>query len=689
LLLQDPSGIYVLSREPLKVLGYIEAPQSYPAKFSGDSQSIIVVSLALIYWRWAVRDGQGLDNKELPIPDGCVDAELSPDGELLACYRPDFSLGVLKISTGKWIFADVIHPTNPHSTVVPIPLGSDTPFAAPFGFTLAHDMKPIANRTNIGLPMRFSPDGSMLIAGDVRDAVRVDLVGRKKTNLPGAVQKNLSGSVTMQDDIHALVISSGRPGEPALRSLKNGDILASPNFKADSADLATDTRYALLYDSGKPGARVFDLEDNRQIETPENIGVDVRGGELALAADNGELFLYRLREHEPFASVHLPLEGMPFLRTASVTPALDKLAIAVNGAGALYQIASGQRIMSSQQFTSINFAGPATAFFLMSERRSGPSPALDYFIDRVDAHGETYAASKDRDAILVTGSQTMLQLDINAGKSSAVWTGTRDLLRPGGPVLFEYSFESSGAGGILLPQANDAASASNMMGAGGVHMAGTLILRQVVELPFFLRALDPMTGEQLWSRSFSGLPPIPFADPQDDRLVLSWQAKSAEASAAARHSAVAKDALKRAKLTDNDTFLEALDARTGKSVGGVLVQGGTGPVNFDSIFSAGDVIIFSKDAVRVYIYSLLDGQLKAKLIGVRPSANAQNNLLALETGSGLLTIYDLYTGAKLDEQFFSDPIAYTHFSENGQRLFVLTENQDAFVIDMTRIRAAH
>jgi hypothetical protein len=688
-LFQDPSGIYVLSRAPLKALGYIDAPHSYAARFSGDSQSIVVVSLGLSYQRWAVRDGQSLDNKELAIPDGCVDAQLSPDGELLACYRPDFSLGVLKLSTGRWIFSDVIHATDPHLTVVLIPLDLDTPFAGPFGFTLSHDMKPVANRAINGLPMRFSPDGSTLIAGDVRDAVRVDLVGRRKTNLPGAIQKHLGGTVAIQNGTRVLVIPRGKPGEPAVRSLRNGDILAIPNFKADSAYLATDPRYALLYDSGMQGARVFDLEDNRQVETPKNIGVDVRGGELALATDNGDLLLYHPHEHEPFAAVLLPLEGMPVLRAASVAPALDKLAIAVNGEGALFQLANGKRIMSFPQFSAVNFTGPATGLYLMSGPRSGPPPALDYVIDRVDAHGSVHAASKDREASLTTGLQTILRLDITTAKTSSVWTGTKDLLRSGGSVLFEYSFESSGAGGILLPQASDGPSVGGMLQEGGIPSVGSVLLHQAVGVPFRLRALDPATGKQLWSRSFTGLPPIPFADPQSERLVLSWRAKSAGASAAAIRVAQAKDALKRAKLTDHDSFLEALDARTGKSVGCVLVQSGTGPVNFDSIFSTGDAIIFSRDVARVYVYSMLDGQLKARLVGVRPSANAQSNLLALDTGSGQLTIYDLNTAAKLDEQFFPDPIAYTHFSEDGQRLFVLTENQDAFVMDMTGVRVTH
>jgi outer membrane protein assembly factor BamB len=687
LLFQDPSGIFVLSREPLKVLGYIDAPNTYVARFSGDSQSIVVVSLALSYQRRAVRDGQLLESKQLPIPDGCVDAQISPDAELFACYRPNFSLGVLKLSTGQWIFSDVIQLVDdPHSTVVPIPLDIHSPFAGPFGFTYSSDMKPLANRAIYGLPMTFSTDGSTLIAGDERDAIRVDLAARRKTNLPSVIRRHLSGTVAIQNEARVLLIPVGNPSEPSLRSLTDGSLLSVPNFRAASASLATDSRYALLYDSGVQSARVFDLEGNRQLETPKNIAVDVRGGELALATDKGDLFLYRPPEREPFASVLLPLEGFPLLRSAMVAPGFDKLAIAVDGAGALFEIETGQRTSDLPQFSSANFENPATAFLLIQGHRQGPTPPPIYSIDRVDAGGAVFAEAKNGEATFAIGPQEMLRLDLPTAKTSAAWTGGEDLLRSGGPVLFEYSFETNAGRGMLMPQAGESLSSPLF---GGLPSQGSFSLSQVIGIPFRLRALDPATGKELWSRSFTGLPPIPFADPQGDRLVLSWKANGAGARGAAKHGAVAKDLLKRAKLTDHDSFLEALDAQSGKSVGGVLVRGGNGPADFDTIFSSGDAIIFSRDAVRVYVYSMLDGQLKAKLVGIRPSATAKTNLLALETDSRQLTIYDLSTGAKLDNQIFSDPIVYAHFSADGQRLLVLTEDQTAFVLDMNGVRATH
>lgn len=97
-------------------------------------------------------------------------------------------------------------------------------------------------------------------------------------------------------------------------------------------------------------------------------------------------------------------------------------------------------------------------------------------------------------------------------------------------------------------------------------------------------------------------------------------------------------------------------------------------------------MVFCRDAIRVQLYSLRDGQLKAKLLGIRPAASAQSNLLALDLGSGRLAIYDLNSSIKLDEQVLPAPIVYTHFSADGQRLLVLTENQYAFVLDVKDVR---
>jgi VWFA-related protein len=674
LLLQSPAGIHVVRRQPLAALFYIAAPESYAARFSADSESVVVVSFALNYERWAVRDGKILENKALPASGGCVDARLSPDGELLACYRPDFRLGVMELSTGKWIFSDALHVPDPHLTIVPVPLATDVPFAEPFGFTLSRDMKLLANRAVWELHMAFSPDSKTLIAGDGLEAVGVDTVARRKVNLPGAIQKSTAGALAIADDARVVAIPH-RGREPEELSLKDGHLLALPNFRADSFRLATDTRYAILHDSGVTGVRIFDLKENQPLELPESVAADVVDGELALVDKNGELSLARKGEPHPFASLTLSADALSPLRSVAVSSDLEKIAIAGDGEAGVYDVQSGRRILKLEPFSAASFVASSAAFCLIPERRPERGAPIEYSIDQVDSQGRVHASPKEREAAVAAAEQTVWHVDTASGEALPAWTSGNRLLRAGGPVFFDYSFENQAARGLFLPQSDAVASGRDAR------------LPQGIGVPFLLRALDPSSGKPLWSRSFAGLPPIPVPDPQGERLVLSWDAKSSGAWAAAKHEITRKEVFKKGALSDQDSYLEVLEARTGKSLGGIVVESGSSPVDFDVIFSVGDSIIFSRDGVRVYVYSMLDGRLKARLSGLHPAANAQSKLLALDLGLGRLAIYDLHTGRKLYEQTLGGPIAFTHFSADGERLLVLTAYQEVSVLSMQEVRA--
>jgi hypothetical protein len=185
-----------------------------------------------------------------------------------------------------------------------------------------------------------------------------------------------------------------------------------------------------------------------------------------------------------------------------------------------------------------------------------------------------------------------------------------------------------------------------------------LLVTQENDIPYRLRALDPATGEELWKREFFENGPVPFADSQGDRLVLGWNATSPHAASAAKQIPSVWEIFKHAKISKLDSYFEILDARFGKSVGGVLIQVGSGPASYDAAFSAGDALFLLKDGKRVSVYSLQDGRLEARLVGGIPTANAQNNLFAMEEGPGRLFIYDLATAAKLEQlSFFHLPLS--------------------------------
>jgi hypothetical protein len=644
LLFQDPSGIVVMSRDPLNIVLRISAEDIYPAQFSRDSRSVTLISRALNFGKWQLPEGKKTAHGSLPIEDGCLDAQVSPDGEIFACVRPDFKLALYEISSQKLLFENAfagLRPSIPGHVGEAFPfffinylwLDFRTAFARPFGLLRTSNPRPSPGRSLTLSAIHFSPDGKILIAKSFQGALGLEVDSKKRFDIPGSLQKAMNGALDLQSVERAVAVESASTSESVILSLKDGKVLSRPVFTADRIRVASNPRYVILYhtDSNGRTAAAFDLEQNSSVEVPPGAGADIYGQELAVYKIAGSISLYRLGEHESFADLPLPLGNLAELHSASVTPGLEQFAFSLDGAGAIFEMESGKRLGTYPEFSAASFADLQTAFLFLQKLHQDPSHTL--------------------------------RVETATGASSTAWAAEKEIqLHGGGPVLVGYTLKQD------LRRAPWELSASEM------------------QLPFRLRGLDPLTGRELWKREFDDNPPTPFTDPQGERIVLGWKAKSSGAKEAASHDPASRASYKSAKLTDHDSFFQALDARTGKPVGGVLVQVGNGPATFDSAFSAGEAMILVKDGVRVSIYSLRDGKLNAHLVGVRTSLSPQANLLAVDLGTGRLGIFDLSSGVKLDEQPFPEEIAYSHFSADGKRLFVLTAHQAAVILDVSRVR---
>ncbi|HKD51929.1 MAG TPA: hypothetical protein VKB90_14060 [Candidatus Acidoferrum sp.] len=628
LLAKDSTGVFVFSADPLKFVVHIVADKLYDASFTPDSQAIRMVARDLRVATRNLENLERLDLKALPIKEGCLSVAVSPNGTRLACAQPDFSLKAFDLATAQEIYAspaDKMLTENPGAL---LRLDTNGVYAGPIGFILVNSWAPMADRDVQIVPMLFSPNAQELIVGSPRGVgSRIDLQTQKNLNLPGSIKDRLHSSVAWLDGNRVVASEREKPHTPKIFSLENGATLSTLPFTASSFQACSNPRYLLLHDFGASGGRIFDLQENRLLDIPENIGVDVFGPIMALLIEDGELYLYHVGDKLPYRMAHLPPANLPELRVASVDSGLKIINLAVEGRGAVFSTTAGGRIGDFQRFLAA-YGGEGSASFLTM-----PQTPLD--------------------------PAKILRLDTTLRTSSAIASLGSEFLRSGGSVLLEYSFESPMGKGMMF------------------NMAG--------DVPYKLRALDPQSGAVLWKRSFFRDTPVPFPDPQGTRLALGWRAQSAGARDAARRFPTAKQILKKAKLDEHDTFFEVLEARSGKSLGGVLVQVGSHASSFDAAFSEGSTFFLLKDGMRVSLYSLSDGTLKAKLVGDKPAANGMSNLLALNEGAGKLALYDANTGAKLDQLLFPDDIAYSHFSEDGKRLFVLTERLVAFVLDVSTV----
>ncbi len=629
LMIQNASGVYVFSREPLVLRMHIATEDVYRARFSSDSREITLVSHALFMDREKLPAGPRLETRALPFHEGCLDAELSPGADLFACLTPEFNIVVYQVSTNSLIFSVSLGQSNFPHRVVHIPLDPEIAFPSPFGFRLATSWDAMAGKGMMFLSMEFSPDGKTLLVRDESEAFAIDLAARRKTSLAAWLHKRLHASFCLESDDRILIASGEKEESPAVVSLNTGGVTGNPAFKADGVRLSGNPRYALLSDTGATGVRVFDLEENHELEVPSNLSIDIFGTEMAVLNDQGKLFLYKIGEKHPFLAADLPLDSLPVLRAAAVTPTLDRIAFSLNGNSAAFLVATGERTYTGPRVSAANFSDQASAYFLFPRNRND--------LPRV------------------------VQLALGTGETTPAWSAGKDPLRSGGTILLEYSLQ------ILIGR------------RFGVSRDN--------DIPYRLRGLDVVNGKELWKREFFDNSPVPFADPQGDRVVLGWYAESPGAESAAKRIPQVWEIFKHAKISKLDSYFEVLDALSGKPVGGVLIQVGSGPASYDAAFSVGDALFLIKDGKRVSVYSLKDGDLKVRLTGGIPTVNSRTNLFAMEEGPGRLLIYDLTTAAKLDQQIFADAIAYAHFSTDGNRLLVLTKHQVAYVLDVSDVHA--
>src|ERR1700686_3205624 len=119
--------------------------------------------------------------------------------------------------------------------------------------------------------MSFSPDGKTLLVRNEGEAFTVDLTTRRKASLAGWLHKRLQASFSLRNDESILIATGEKEATPVIVALKSGGVTGNPSFKADMVRLATNPHYALLSDAGAPGVRVFDLEQNRELDAPNNL----------------------------------------------------------------------------------------------------------------------------------------------------------------------------------------------------------------------------------------------------------------------------------------------------------------------------------------------------------------------------------------------------------------------------------
>lgn len=644
LLLQSDSAAYIVGTNPISMQLNFAANRLLPIRFSADSQEIVAVTRNMQVVRFKIHGGSPAGQRTLGSGGQCYAASLSNDGELYACLDQKSELRIFRTRTGEQILDKAIGEPPAMPFPAPAPYHMGLARSEPFGYYLTSSYMP-ADPAFTAAMVNFSADGHYLIARSVffqQPPEMIDLQTRKSVGIPKGLRSPAeTGSITFVAPDRAITTNFEHRNEANVVSLPDGEVVG----KLDSAGIFRATgnpRYAIDVAFDMSDVKLVDLQTGKPGAALSMAGNDVNDKMIASYTEDGLLTLTQIGADQPFVRARVPAAPISLLRTASVSPGLETIVLGIDGSGAAYSVATGKRVAGFHELGGAWFPDHQTCY-LRIPGMPGMGPA----------------------------SATLQSLDLKTGATSNVATLQET----------NYQNENISSGSVLLAHRvkPPTPGAMTMMGGGGRSF------------PYEIHALDPANGKELWQRTFEIDPysqtpsikstPVAYTDPQGDRIVLGWGARTPGGKEAADHSATAKNLMKQVKVTDHDSVFEVLDARSGKTIAAAFVQTAGGADTFDSVLSEGDWLVLAKDSQRISAVSLSTGAEVAQETGNLPAISADAGLLSFAGGGGHFTIVDLKAPSQKREYTFPSDVAYSHFSADGKRVLVLTEDQTVYVLD--------
>ena len=620
ILAQDDGGIDVLAREPLAHLFRVDAPEARPAQFTPDSQSVVFHNRELRVEEWGVAGRKLKSAKELYARESCLQTALAPDGRTLACLDAKFALVLYDVQSGEPFF-------QKKDFYVP-------DLKARFRLLLHFLFEAEEGNEFEWVSMAFSPDARYFAAG--QHSLTVNALGFANQLSTVAVDLTARAPVQLKDSVKRL--------------LGNGFAFVAPD------------RIAGLHtqDAKKSGVVTFPAgEVVEQFPLVGRLAPVTRGDYLLVSglASAGDA---------KFAVLLFDLRTKKFVR-GSKTPATDVydrwvVSERVNGELALYEMDG-----TDAAATVVLPRNP-----LGRLRATALSPDLRWLAVSERSRGAVWDLSKGERLFHVRGFRAA-----HFGGDGALYADFP-------------KHEGVERAVARLDLATRNAYEHRQVGDGPVTQRGRFALRRKplkkdggLSENVAFTVSDAVTGAELWSRDFPREAPRVFVDEYEGTMVFSWAVRSDHAKAEIKADPKLKERLAAMGEKEGDYFIQTVDARTGKAAGTLLVETGKGSFRIADMFAAGDWLVVSDTAKRVLLYSLSSGEQRGKFFGRAPAISKAAGLLSVETERGQLTLFDLATAERRERLDFASPVSLTHFSDDGKRLFVLTADQTAYLLDLT------
>jgi len=488
ILAQDESSVFVLSRDPFKLLFRFDAEDSLPAQFSPDSQHIVFHTPLLHTEEWSVPEQKLVAAHEPVARHNCLQSGLSPDGRTLFCvsmtdlsYYLDLSL--LDAETGQVVFQK-----------------KDFYFWLYnyFSLLLAFNRSP----HNL-LPFSYSADGNTLLIGPSTAKLAFDLRTRTPIKLEGNLKSSIDGTYAFLGNDRIAGINGHDHAYDGIFSFPDGRRLKKVKIPFNTIYSVSSGDEVIGDTTGEYAAALADLSTDKYISI-RNPTADLWDGQFITEGNDGGVVLARLTDTVNPARVALPFSPLGRLNSVTLSPSGKFIAISNRSRGGIWNVATGKQVGLMLNFDDAVFRDDETLY--VEFPKQGEHERAVYHISTSTRAGQPAGYKEDEHTHMLGGNLLELQqkdkstaefVAHNVANNSILWSRTMDRDTPayttnfGGPeLIFSWLLKSPGGNAELKAQPALAAQAAAIKDKDNArlieildNLTGKLLGEAVVEVP--------------------------------------------------------------------------------------------------------------------------------------------------------------------------------------------------------------
>lgn len=350
ILAQDESSIFVLSRDPYKLLFRFDAEYALPAEFSPDSQHIVFHTPGLHTEDWSIADQKLAASHESLTRRICIQSKLSPDGRTLFCVSfseaaSQVDLTMLDVETGQVIFQKKGF------------------FRPNFDFLLALQ----ANRSSPGrsdiLVSSFSPDGNFLLIGPGVEKLAFDLRTRSAIPIGGGLKSGINGVYAFLGNDRVVGVNHFSTKDAGIFSFPEGQLLQKVPMAVWDMEPVSNGDYVITHTISDYAVGLVDISVPQFVLESDAPSMDVWNGWSLTENADGSVRLLKLHdETAPSRNLSLPQSSLGPATFALTSADGRYLAVSSRTRGGVWDLATGQRMLVIRHFNSAVF-NPDDTFY--------------------------------------------------------------------------------------------------------------------------------------------------------------------------------------------------------------------------------------------------------------------------------------------------------------------------------------